>query len=237
MLNIPMPADLTTPEQIKLQKSESDRMFNFAEKWIMEYMCYLTDSKLNDLFITPDVDTPQPVYTAPIKELDSARIEFSLDIVEHDYKLAIPANIVDDARINHVLGFIYHSIKEVFNAIVNNSIRSESVKLIYDNSFHLEINDDNLTFFPIYIYPQRRKEIMLTQMRGEISKILNGDTSQIEQNIHTDMITKHTQICKLIDEISYDSTEADRMEVVKNTELQKSKRLGIKMNIVKLKEN
>ena len=233
-----MPAGLTKAEQIKLQKSESDRMFNFAEKWIMEYMCYLTDSKVNDLFITPDVDTPQPVYTAPIKELDSARIEFSLDIVEHDYKLAIPANIVDDARINHVLGFIYHSIKEVFNAIVNNSIRSESVKLIYDNSFHLEINDDSLTFYPIYIYPQRRKEIMLTQMRDEIFAILNGNNvNQIEKKIVNNMITKHTQICKLIDDINYDRIEADRIEVIKNNEFAKSKRLGIKMNIIKLMEN
>jgi len=236
--NIPMPPGLTKEEQLRLQKSESDRMFNFAEKWIMDYMCYITDSKINELFSTTDVNMSQPVYTAPIKELDDARVEFSLDIVEHDYKLTVPANLVDDLRVNHVLGFIYHSIKEVFNAIVNNSIRNESSKLIYDSSFHLEINDDSLTFYPIYIYPQRRKEIMLTQMRDEIFAILNGNNvNQIEKKIVNNMITKHTQICKLIDDINYDRIEADRIEVIKNNEFAKSKRLGIKMNIIKLMEN
>ena len=237
MLNVTMAPGLSKEEQLKLQKDESDRMFNFAEKWIMDYMSTLTDTKIKELFTTPEVEPPQPVYTAPIKELDDARIEFSLDIVEHDYKLNIPSNLVDDPRINHVLGFIYHSIKEVFNAIVNNNIKPESSKLIYDSSFHLEIDDDSLTFFPIYIYPQRRKEIMLNQMKDEIGKVLNTNVNQIEQKIRDDMVTKYNQINKLISDISYDSVEADKIEISKNTEYQKNKRLGVKMNIVKLKPN
>ena len=232
-----MAPGLSKEEQLKLQKDESDRMFNFAEKWIMDYMSTLTDTKIKELFTTPEVEPPQPVYTAPIKELDDARIEFSLDIVEHDYKLNIPSNLVDDPSINHVLGFIYHSIKEVFNAIVNNNIKPESSKLIYDSSFHLEIDDDSLTFFPIYIYPQRRKEIMLNQMKDEIGKVLNTNVNQIEQKIRDDMVTKYNQINKLISDISYDSVEADKIEISKNTEYQKNKRLGVKMNIVKLKPN
>lgn len=238
MLNIPMPPGLSKEEQLKLQKNESDRMFNFAEKWIMDYMSILTDTKITELFTTYEVESPQSVYTAPIKELDDARIEFSLDVVEHDYKLHILPNLVDDPRINHVLGFIYHSIKEVFNAIVNNNIKSESTKLIYDSSFHLEIDDDSLTFFPVYIFPQRRKEIMLTQMKEEIDKVLNsGNQNQIEKKIRDDMVSKYEQINKLIADISYDSAEADSMEMNKNTEYQKTKRLGVKINIVKLKPN
>jgi hypothetical protein len=238
MLNVPMPPGLSKKEQLELQKSESDRMFNFAEKWVMDYMCLITNTKINELFLTSKVELPQPVYTAPIKELDNARIEFSLDVVEHDYKLNIPPNLVDDLRINHVLGFIYHSIKEVFNAVVNNNIKPESAKLIYDSSFHLEINDDSLTFFPIYIYPQRRKELMLTQMKDEISKALSDkNIKQLEGKIVSDMASKCEQIDKLLGDISYDSNDAYSMEVRKNAEYQKNKRLGIKMNIVKLKPN
>lgn len=239
MLNVPMPQGLSKEERLKLQKSESDRMFNFAEKWVMEYMCVLTNSTMDDLFTMPTVETPQPVYTAPIKEIDDARIEFTLDIVDHDYKLDIPENLLNDARVTHVLGFIYHSIKEVFNAVVNNSIKNDSAKLIYDSSFHLEINDDSLTFFPIYLYPQRRREIMLTQMRDEIFNVLKQENVQneLEEKVIKEMNLKYSQICELIDKIEYDSNEADTQEVSKNAELQKCKRLGIKMNIVQLKKN
>jgi hypothetical protein len=239
MLNVPMPRDISKEEQLKLQKSESDRMFNFAEKWIMKYMCILTNSTMDDLFTIADVETSHPVYTAPIKELNNARVEFSLDIVDHDYKLDISDNLLNDARVTHVLGFIYHSIKEVFNAVVNNSIKKDSAKLIYDSSFHLEINDESLTFFPIYMYPQRRREIMLIQMRDEIFKVLRGENvnSELDPKIIDEMSAKHTQICKLIEGINYDNNKANVMEIKKNEELHFCKRLGIKMKIVQLNEN
>jgi hypothetical protein len=238
MLNVPMPQGLSEEERLQLQKSESDRMFNFAEEKVMEYICYISNVTPKEMFITPDVEKHQPVYTAPIKELDDARIEFSLDMVEHDYKLTIPANLVDDTRVNHVLGFIYHSIKEVFNAVVNKNVRSENFKLIYDTSFHLEIDDDSLTFFPIYLYPHRRREIMLTQMKTEISEVLNSDqVNNVEKDIVDNMNAKYKEICQFIEGINYDADEANALEVEKNNEYKKYKRLGVKMNIVKLQTN
>lgn len=234
MLNIPATPNISQEERAKLQKIESDRMFNFAEKWIMDYISYITDTKINDLFITPVFEPPHPVYTHKIKELDNAVIEFSLDIVECDYKLNIPSNLKDDKSINHVLGFIYHSIKEVFNAVINNNINKTSSKIIYDTSFHLEIADSSLTFYPIYIYPQKRKELLLNQMKDSIILALKENQDKLDKKTHDDMIVKYNQICKLNESINYDNDEAILVENEKNKEYRKYKRLGIKMNIIKL---
>lgn len=229
----------TEEEKYINHKRESDRMFDLAERCIMEYMCLHlnVDSTLfkTDNVLSNDI---KPLIMRPIEPYDKY-LSFSLEIVPYDYKLVLPDYLQDHKDINHTLGFIYHSVTTVFNAILNANIADDKNDLVIENSFHLDMDDDSLTFYPVYIYPKRRKRLMFSNLKTEFETILKnaptGDIIQLSDSVIIELNKvreKLAFISNQLDAIIYDDADADQLEKEKNASFATNQRIGLKFKLV-----
>lgn len=231
-----------TEQQIKLDHelarstAESNRMFDTAEKIIMSYMCEHLAKTPQELFVDPSpmLSPDKPLILNPILSYSDKYLAFNLEIVEANYVSNIPEALMEDESINYTIGFIYHSITTVFNAIISKNIAESAKELIIQSSFHLEMDDNKLTLFPLYIFPKRRGQLMLLQMKDELEKTLEKykDTSDTEQP----GIDRLRLQCKNANDhlatIQYDNEVANSTEKNMNELLVNKCRIGI--NVVEL---
>lgn len=200
----------------------ANKMFDLAEKCVMEYMLDALKSTPEALFTNTDVlsNKTVPLILKPIETYSKNLISLTIKIVPFDYECNIPADLLNHDEINNMIGFIYHSISTVYNSVLSNNIKDESQQLLINTSTHLEMDDGALSMYPIYIYPVRRKELMFLQLRDEIEKTL----SQLEAKNESDDVNKmikevyeqYDQLVVLIREINYNKEVADKIEITNN---------------------
>lgn len=205
--------DAKVEERIKLAKAEAERMFSLAEKVIMEYICYYLNIESSELFKEHDIifNKPKSLILNPIKEYSDKYLEFSLAIVPYSYKLELPKILEENEEVNYTVGFIYHSITTVFNAILKSNINTIRLENMVAASFHLELDDNNLAFYPVYMHPPRRMQNMLFQMKTELEN--NSDANEL--------VDSH------LSNIIYDKDIADKDELDTNVLLKQKNRIGI----------
>ena len=225
-----------TPQEnaVKMKKIEAERMFNLAEKCVSEYMCSHLKMKPEDLLESCSALNAKtiPLFLYPIKEYNDKYLSLSIDIVPYDYICYIPEQLKDDESINHSLGFIYHSVTTVFNTIFKSNIKKNAAETVISNSFHLEMNDENLTMYPVYLYPPRRGEFMLLQIKQEMEyelskypinvQLLEPLKSQIDE-----LREQYLLINKHLDDNKYDKVTADENEKLINDSFKKNDRIGV----------
>lgn len=231
--------ELTDEQKQHLQRIEMNRMFDLAEKPIMEYICMHLKMTPKVLFKTFEVmgSKSNPLIMNPIPEYNDKYLAFSLEIVPYDYKLIIPDALKEIESINYTLGFIYHSVTTVYDSILNSNINDDVTELFINSSFHLEMDDDSISMFPVYIFPARREFLMLTQIKTEIEKLIDelpkegvvklspGLTLEI-QKVHE----KHNIITTRLNAINYDNDLAAKQEHDINESFKTNNRLGIVFN-------
>ena len=202
-------------------KIEAERMFNLAENIIMRYMSEYLNIPADKLFKQFCAsNTQKPLILNPIKEYSNKYLEFSLDIVPYDYKLELPKILEDNKEINYIVGFIYHSIITVFNAILKSNICDDKMIVIYNAAFYFELDDNNLAFYPIYNHPPRRMKNMLLQMKSDLEAEMRVKPSN-------ELSNQYSQLLAHINSINYDDEAADKDELKVNNDIKKSNRIGI----------
>jgi hypothetical protein len=211
----------------KEQKAiEAHKMFDVAEKIIMMYMCKYFNKSPAELFVDPKPieNDDKPLILNPIH--NDKYLQLNLEIVDCDYVSNIPDDIKENEGLNYSLGFIYHSIITVFNEILSSNIKKDCVEDITQQSFNLEMDDNNITMFPVYIYPKRRGQLMLSQIKEDIEIYL-----ETQKDIPSEVRTKANEelaICsEKLDNIHYDIAEADKIEKEVNLRFLKKFRIGI----------
>jgi hypothetical protein len=205
--------DAEVEKRIKSAKAEAERMFNLAEKVIMEYICYYLNIEASELFKEHNIvfNKPKSLILNPIKEYSDKYLEFSLAIVPYSYKLELPKILEENEEVNYTVGFIYHSITTVFNAILKSNINTDKLENMVTSSFHLELDDNNLAFYPVYMHPPRRMQSMLLQMKNELEPHCN----------------KISELDSHLSNIIYDKDIADKDELDTNALLKQKDRIGI----------
>jgi hypothetical protein len=237
---------LNKEEQINLARNEVNRMFNISEKCIMKYICNYYNIKPEDLFIDSSNNINEKDYPLILSVCEESEgqntnpsqkkyISLSLEIVQHDFKTNIPQKYLEDDGLNYALGFIYHSVTTVFNAIISKNIKDDQISTLMDGSFHLEFNDETYTFYPIYIYPQKRYELMLKNSKDEIIAQLKKYASLIRENQATNEMkqefehirVQYYKTDEILKKISYDANDALEEETKINEILKEHDRIGI----------
>jgi hypothetical protein len=194
-----------------------NKMFDLAEKCCMEYMLQYVNLPADVLFenILVLKNKTMPLVIKPIPEHSDNLICLYLKIVPWDYVSEIPESLKENEVIISMIGFIYHSITTVYNSILNSNIKEKSIDVMCEASMHLEMDDDTISMYPIFIYPQRRKELMFLQVQDDVEKTLQDIQEQY------DNLVTH------IKNIVYDKQEADKIEQDANLALKKNNRIGI----------
>lgn len=227
-----------TPEEAQRKASaDANMMFDISERCIMKYMSEHLNIKPEELFIdnTLDLSKPDiPFLLPPNEKTNGKYLAFYLNIVPYDYKTVIPDSLVDDNSINYSLGFIYHAITEVFNAVLSKNINVNAQNIVINASFHMEMDDNNLTFYPVYIFPERRTKLMLENLKKELERVLanyanNGNanfTNEVQEEIDK-YRSQYEYVTSRLNSIEYDGFTADKREKSMNESLEKNNRIGI----------
>lgn len=117
----------------------------------------------------------------------------------------------------------------VFNAIVNKNIKQEINGILTTESFHLGMDDNALSFYPVYILPEKRQKIILNKYLEDIAKKLQSEGGSTEER--APFIKKYEEIQYFLKNIEYDEQDAKIKEEQKNSELKLCKKIGIKLQI------
>lgn len=225
----------TIDEKQEENKLMVNKMFGLAEPCIMQYLNkYRPDNISSNLFIDDKSlnNLCNPMILKPILENNENIMVFSLEIVPYDYICLIPDNIKIYPQVIAMIGFIYHSVTNVYNSILNSNISTVAISSFIKESMHFELHDELLTFYPLYLYPQRRKEFTRLKLIDDLEKIVKLLTTSFIENQSDDVQIKINQVkielSKLSDQIeNYDTDLADRYEIEKNKGFQTSDRIGI----------
>lgn len=244
-------ADNNNPKlEQKLKKAEEEhhRMFNLAERVVAEYTLSImsvgesnvenvtAESLYKELESLNGVQTPLIIH--PIQEYSDKCLKFSLQLVDPDYVCKIPEQLLENKQIQYIIGFIYHSVISCYTAILKTNIKDDMVPIVAEKSINMEMCDASLTFFPHYIYPDRRKELMLKDVKinyeKEIEKFNERITGVDRVNVTKEIVEelaalkeKYTGLEKYLETISYDRDEANKIESAINTVYKSIKRIGI----------
>lgn len=242
-------------QRLKKNEEEHHRMFNLAEGIVTEYLGFIMNIGENNekpitnetLFKEQESLTRQqiPLIIHPIPEYSDKCLKFSLEIVDTDYVCKIPPQLLENKHIQYIIGFIYHSVISCYTAILKVNINDDMIPVVAEKSINLEMNDNSLTFSPNYIYPDRRKELMIKEVKGnyekEIEKFNERVTGVDRVNVTKEIVDelaalreKYTGLEKYLETISYDKEETDKIESTVNDFYKTIKRIGIVFEEIEL---
>ena len=213
-------------EHTKRAKEEASLMFNISERTVSNYLLKHLEMSPEELFTGNYADlskADRPLALSPIAEYSDKYIAISLKIVPYDYVSNIPEQLKENEHINHALGLFYHAVSVVFNAIIAKQIKESSAHAIVNASFHLEMDDESLTFYPIYIYPKRRTKLMLINAEQELDSIIKSNIGDKERAEYKE---KYDSIVLAMNDLSYDEKEAYNIEKEANSLLKTNARIG-----------
>ena len=218
------------------RKIEISKMFNLSEKILMNYICYYMEKQPFEIFkdneIYNKINTEE-LFIYPIEEYKvDTYLSFKLCIVPHNYVSKIPSEILTSENGKTALSFIIHSVYEVFDAIIKNGINLEYIQEVNDNSFHLEFDENTLTFLPVYIYPVRRNKFIMQDCKDKLENFYNenknnGSWENFPQQVRSDWTNQYSQVVNYLENLFVPDKIADKKELEKNTELKKYKKIGI----------
>lgn len=224
----------TVNEKIKENTTTTNTMFDLSEKCIMQFMLQHTNVTPDVLFITYNAlnNKTVPLVLNPITSYSNNILVLSIEIVPHDYVCNIPPILLQNEIINNIIGFIYHSVITVHNTILSTNIKDTFTQTMIDDSMHLEMDDNKLSMFPIYLFPARRKEFMFLQMKDDLEKVLqqcsaNGIHNDETKKQMQDIQVQYNELMQHLQNITYDKTIADTAEKDKNIEWFTHNRIGI----------
>lgn len=190
-------------------KIYADRMFDFSENCIMKYMCHHFNLSAADIFKTVVENADKPLVLKPILEHSDKLLVFTVEIVPYDFVSSIPEDLLEHTLIKQLIGFIYNSTISVYNAILSGNIKDEVAEIIIKNSIHLELDDDALSFYPVYIYPPKRKELILNKVKNDLLENIKKLEKDVELQMETDDYDEEDP-----DSIEYITTKKENIALI-----------------------
>lgn len=232
----------TLEQKQQENKSTNDRMFDLTEKYIMQYVADQFKLTPEEIFMNTVglSNIEKPLILNPITAYSDKILVLYVDIVPYDYKCDIPEELLKEEVIISMIGFIYHSMINVYNALLSSNIKKEIIPLFIEKSTNLEMDDDALTFYSTYLFPKHRQMLILEKMKTEMETVILDMINELKNNMELTekesetMFTKinefTTQLSELktqIENIHYDDASVIKIEDEVNASFEKNQRIGI----------
>jgi hypothetical protein len=224
----------STSEEHK-SKYEINKMFDLAEKVIMEYFCYYLDLPPNQIFKDHDIVNmaTEELILHPLEEYNKDKyLCFKLEMVPHDYQSVIPTELKNNQYVLDSIDFLKHAVNEVFSAILHHNLTKEASQAALSASFHVELDKDSNTFAPVYVYAARRQSEILNYCKDNLEKFYaehqsNNTWETLEDVVKSQWNAQYGQVVSILENIHYDKNTADEKEKEINEQLKTSNRIGI----------
>jgi hypothetical protein len=219
---------------METKQIETIKMFNMTERPIMEYLCTVLDRQPEEMFRESMYVIPKESLTLyPIQEYNDNYIKISVETVDPDHVTVIPDELRSHPLINEALSFVVRAITIVYPLVMQENIQDEIKEYLSHQSLILEFDVKSLTFYPQYMYPPRRDEMLYNEQKSKIETFREEckqagstfDSFTPEEMAHMEAMYQNA-IAKLA-EVAYDHALADEEEKKNNEELNKWPRIAI----------
>lgn len=167
-----------TPQQIKEErKIQANQIFNIAEQHVMNFIAQFLEETPNAIFKDPLPTYVEPLILLPFDEYkEDVCIKFTIKPIilnENDTPPALTIDsIIEHKKVKEGIGFLWHCIKEVFNAIISSSMINSKPM----DNISMVLDEENWAFCPRYSHD-------LTIKKGFLEDAL-GKLMYIKKNIH-----------------------------------------------------
>jgi hypothetical protein len=222
--------DAQPDEKVNLQ---INKMFDLAEKPIMEYISYALKSDPREIFQFPEdlnLKTDELILM-PLEEVGNY-LCFKLEVVTYDYENTIPAELLENKDIKGSLKFLDHSVQEVYNAITAKSLSEAGLTKSFAASFHFEFDENDVSFKPIYVYHTRRQVNIFEKCKKELQDFYeahqqNNTWEDVDEKVQTQWNSHYGQIISALENMHYDEATADKKEEEMKEYLKNSHKLAV----------
>lgn len=214
------------------QKIEANKMFDIAEKPLMEYMCYFYKKTPQELFDDHENVISDKFILLPL-EKDSDFIALSIEVVDKDYVSNIPENIKQNDIVRNSIGFLYNAVACVSNMILTRNIKPDHIEEVEQNFLHFAFDDSDFSFHPVHIFWKRRKSLMTQDLLSKINnELLNMEPNLIDgddnyKKVYDDLKNSYEVNKKALELFEHSEEEALAVEKEKTEEYKNMNKLGI----------
>jgi hypothetical protein len=198
----------------------------------MQYISHYLQSNTADIFSNNEFENLKTgeMILYPIKDYGTKYLSFKLGVVPHIYTSNIPESLLHEPAIKDTLEFFKHSVFEVFQAVMHHNLTDDVLTKVLEASFHLEFDDKNMVFYPVYVHPLRRQKGICDTVKHDLEKFYTERQSiweSIEQEIKDNWNNQYSQVVAFAETLPYSSTSAKLKEDEMNEFLLNSDRIGI----------
>ncbi len=212
---------------------EFNKIFDLAEKPVIEYFCYLLQKdpiEFSEIYGSGDFITDE-IVLSPFEEYKSGvYLCFKLGVVEHDYKCTLSDKLRNNLIIIDVIKFLEHAVREVSSTF---SVCSEkTANLMREMSVYLELDYENLSFKPVYVYPPRNQVCALMKLKEELITFFTthrekNSWNNLSEEVKTNWHEYIQKVDNMLNSTHYDEEIASEEEKKHNLKLSNLKRIGI----------
>jgi len=213
-------------------------MFDVAEKPLMEYICYYLNDKPSNIFledIKEHFETKELILHN-IEEFENKILYFKLEVVPHDFYSDEMLEYRDNFYVKESVKFFNHSVREVYNSIVDFNLSEDAKKRMYEASIHFEFDFDTMTFCPKYVYSVRRN---LLKIQEYIKSMIvfrdnhknNNTWKSMDKEEKKRWKDTYNELSEVVKNINYNEDEANCKEKEVNELLETTNKLAIVLTI------
>lgn len=169
-------------------KKQTEQLFNFSEKPIMEYVCNFLNKNQSSLFIDKIPDKSDPLILLPIDDYKkNVYISFTLKTVYPNdtdefnvneiSRISALNDIIKYERVKESIGFIVYCIKTAFPSIIASGMIDNKPMI---NTF-LELNENKWALVPIFNSDLTIKKKILEETLTKIMFMKQDNDNKLTQ--------------------------------------------------------
>jgi hypothetical protein len=198
-----MPTETETESERKFK--QTNQMFNFSERPIMNYVCDFLNKPCIELFVDNIPESSEPLILLPIDDYKkNVYIKFTLKTVHpskcDEYKtnelsrISKITNLIQYDKFKESIGFILYCIKTTYPSIIASGMCDNSSMI---NTF-LELNEANWSLMPIFNSDLTIKKKIL---EDTLSKIMHMKQNHTDCDL-SDSVEMDTQLTNVISKLT-----------------------------------
>lgn len=169
------------PMNVEENADKVNKMFDMAEKPIMEYISNFLDIDPKDLFKDPIPEFYKSIVLHPIKEYNKDKyLQITLKVMPYDYDITkvVSKDLLNQDIIKKSIGFLVYCINSVYVSVVMANMKDRNLII----NTELKFDDKTLGFVPVYAHELTVKHSIAEKKMNELLIVKNNILTERSDN-------------------------------------------------------
>jgi hypothetical protein len=215
---------------------ENKKKFDIAEKVVMTYVCQFLQKTPAEVFQRANILNmeKEDLVLFPLPEYNGEiYISLGMEVVPADHSTKLPEALVQHPHVLQSIEFLKAAINDVYFEIIQHDIIQDVAREVLEASIHFDFDPVSLTFYPVYLFPNRRRVLIFGSLKSKLESLKEADSEgKVEWDSFNDELKEVYQkrmeeLDDTLDNTSFDEAHAKEVEEKVNEELAGKIRIGI----------